>query len=99
MDQTNNSNITVGTTAVNISPRKTVSARRSISIRNSSTGGQVLSVCFSDTENAVANNGFVLSAGQAVIDSSSEGYECWQGNVSVISSAAGAVCSIFERVV
>jgi len=97
MDNTINSTQTIGTTAAILSPQKN-GKRVGISIRNSSVGGQVVSLALADNEGAVAGSGIVLAAGQNFYDFTSEGYIAWQGNITVVSSAAGAVLSIFERV-
>jgi hypothetical protein len=94
-----NEALTVDGTAVNVSTPLKTAQRQVLSLRNSSAAGQVISVSYSDTQIAVVNNGIVLAAGQSIIDATSEGYECWQGSVSAISSAAGGVLSIMERVI
>lgn len=91
-----NARLTVGTTAVNVSLRNF--SRKGISLRNSSTGSQVISLSFSENETAVANSGIVLSAGSVINDFDGEGYKCWKGTITAISSAAGAVLSIYEMV-
>jgi hypothetical protein len=86
--------VTVGATAIEISephPRKV------IYIRNTSVGGQVITVTFSNNTTAVANSGFVLSPSEYITDSISEGYLPWSGEIRAISSAAGGTLSIFER--
>lgn len=96
---TRNTSLTVGTSLVQVSANKIGGPGRvGINLRNSSTGGQIISLAFSDAESAAANKGIVLAAGQNIADFTSEGYSAWQGNISAISSAAGAVLSIFERV-
>lgn len=72
--------------------------RKGITLRNSSLGGQVISISPSDHEPAVAYSGIVLSSGQNLSDFTSEGYEAWQGNITAIASAAGGVLSVHERV-
>jgi len=86
--------VTVGATAIEISephPRKV------IYIRNTSTAGQVITITFSNSVDAVAGAGFFLSASEYITDSISEGYLPWQGEIRAISSAAGGTLSIFER--
>jgi hypothetical protein len=70
--------------------------RKVIAFRNTSPAGQVLTLNFG-SQPAVANAGLVMSVGQFYIDSDSEGYLCWKGTVTAISSAVGGILSIFER--
>ena len=85
----------VGTTSVKISHPK---FRKGYSIRNVSTAGQIISIVLSNNDAAVANSGIVLSVGENFIDSNSEGYECWTGAISAISSAASGSVAIMERI-
>ena len=90
-----NSTITVGATSVKASLAKN---RKSYVFRNSSTGGQVITLAFSNFSPAVANNGIVLQAGQFVADSNSQGYFCWSGEVQAIADGAGATLSVMEAI-
>jgi len=94
--ETRNTQLTIGTSLVLVANRVTAPKRKGISFRNSSTGSQVISLSFSENEAAVANSGIVLSPGSVVNDFTSEGYTCWQGTISGIAGAAGAVLSIYE---
>lgn len=71
--------------------------RKSIYIKNTSTGGQTISVVFSNETPATAGIGFVLGVNESLIDSDSEGYKCWSGKIRAISSAIGGTIAIFER--
>lgn len=71
--------------------------RKMLYIRNTSTGGQVINVVFSNTEPATTTIGFQLNANEAIVDSDSEGYRCWTGKISAIGSAALGTIQIFER--
>lgn len=86
-------NVTIGTTSVLVSGIKD---RKVIYIRNISTAGQVITIAFDNINVAVANRGIVLNAGETTIDSNSEGYKCWNGQISGVSSAAGGVISYME---
>jgi len=46
---------------------------------------------------AVANEGIVLRAGESFADSTSEGYQAWQGVITAIAAAGTPTISIFER--
>lgn len=97
-DKTRNEQMTITNSVSVVSTPVQDGRRRLICLRNSSTGGQIISFAFSDTSVAVANSGIVLSQGQSSVDATSEGYICWQGNITAIASAAGAILSIYERV-
>jgi hypothetical protein len=87
--------VSVGTASVQVSPPP-VAERKVYSIINSSSGGQVITVNLG-FQAAVANQGVVLQPGQAWVDSSGEGYKCFQGPITAISSAASGQVSIMER--
>jgi hypothetical protein len=93
-----NESVTIGTTNVLVSQSK-ISSEQKAKIRmytNTSIGGQVITLNFGNSV-ATAGNGIVLQPNQNVADSSDEGYECWQGTVNGIASAAGGTLAVFER--
>lgn len=90
-----NALITAITTTSQIASPELTQERKVISIRNSSTGTQEITVSLGVV--AVAGVGQVLLPGDTWIDSNSEGYKCYQGTINVISSAAAAQVSIIER--
>lgn len=89
--------VSVGTTSTTIIPTAENVKRKLYSIRNSSTGAQIITIFPANFIPVVALKGIPLSPGQAYFESNSEGFECWQGQVQAISSAAGGQVSIFER--
>lgn len=89
-----NTAVTVGAAVTLISSAQ---ERKSIYLRNVSAGGQVISLSFSDTVDATAGEGIVLNPNDAVIDSTSEGYKCWNGKITAIASGAGGSLAILER--
>lgn len=99
MGESLNSQLSVGTTVVQVSPNKEGSDRPRIGIvvRNSSISSQIISIAFSDSSPAVASSGIVLSPGQAFVDFSDSGYKCWQGNISAVADGASGVLSVMER--
>ena len=86
--------ITVGATEVNISPKRN---RKSIYIRNTSTAAQVVTIVFDNINAATAGKGIILAPGEYIVESTTEGYKCWNGDIKAISSAAGATMSIMEQ--
>jgi len=96
---TRNAAVTIGLTVVQLSQRVNTGERVEFSIRNNSTGGQLISLFFSDLETATSGAGISLSAGQSITQSHDTGYKPWQGNMTAIADAAGGTVSIYERVV
>jgi len=90
---TRNEQITVGTTNVRVADER---KRKVIYFKNTSTGTQVITVVFG-RYTAEANKGVVLNVGESVIDSDSENYECFEGVITAISTAAGGKLSVYER--
>lgn len=90
-----NTTATVGATASKISVSK---RRKVLYYRNTSTAAQVITIVFDNLAGGsiVAGSGFVLSPGEFIQDSKSEGYEPWNGEVWAIASAAGATLAITE---
>lgn len=86
---------TIGATAVEVAPAK---RRKALYIKNTSSGGQTISLMFSNNDTAVANTGYVLGVNDVLVESNSEGFVCWNGRIMGISSAAGGTISIVERV-
>jgi len=95
LDQKNstNVNVTVGTTSINISPKK---KRKTVYIRNISTGAQVVTIALDNVNVAVVGVGVVLSPGEYFVESSSDGYNAWTGDIKAVASAAEAMVSIME---
>lgn len=96
-----NDSVTVGTTAVELSPRQS-NGRRFFYVKNTSSGAAStakITVTFSDLQNAVAGYGFVLDPGQSVTDSQLAEYPCWAGRIAAISDTVGGTVAIVERLI
>jgi len=92
-----NAAITVGTSVVEISPKRSrLQRRKTIYIKNTHATLRV-SLAFSNKDQAVAGAGVVLDPGGEVFDSSTDVYRCWNGAITAISTAAGATLAVFER--
>jgi hypothetical protein len=90
-----NIQVAVGASVVVVSEART---RKVIYIRNTSTGGQVIYVAFSNETQASATNGIVLNPGEYTIDSTSGGeYAAWTGKITALASVAGGTLNVFER--
>jgi hypothetical protein len=91
-----NDTLTIDTTAVVVSEEKINSERTFISVINTSSGGQAVSVSF-DAE-AANGHGFVLYPGGSCHDNTQQGSKASQRVVTAISDLAGATIAIHERV-
>lgn len=89
-----NTSVTVGATSVTVS---TARNRKMIYLRNTSTAAQVITIALDNINPAVALKGIVLSPGEFFLDSVSEGYVPWNGDIKAIASAAGATLSVQEQ--
>lgn len=87
--------ITINNTSVKIADRD--ATRKSIYLYNASTGGQTITIVFSNNKQAEALHGVVLGPAVNFIDCDSEGYECWEGQIHAISSAADGKLAIYIR--
>jgi len=75
--------------------------RISIYIKNTSAAAEKINVFFTDafdTTLAAAVGGYALGPGEFIIDSKSEGYDCWQGRIIAVSDTDAATVAIAERV-
>lgn len=88
--------VNITTTLISQSKISSEQKRKLIMLRNTSTGGQVITVNFGFTP-AIQNKGIVLNPNEVMCDSSSEGYDCWQGTINAISDIADGKLTVFER--
>lgn len=92
-ENTRNESVSVGTSGVEISKPK-----KRLVLYLTNTGTTTITVCMSEAEAATAGAGIVLTPGQFITDSISEGYIPYQGYISAIGDGAGGTLSVFERV-
>ena len=83
--------VTIGATSVLVAGK---APRKVIYLRNTSAAAQVITIAFDNMNAAVANTGLIIAPGEYVLDSNSEGYSCWNGDIKAIASAAGATLSV-----
>lgn len=96
-DNVRNDSLSVGTTAVLISPYLADSIRKGLIITNTSSGGQVITIA--KGKPAVANQGVVLTAfGSSYVEAITEGYVPSLYDIWAISSAAGGTIAIQETI-
>lgn len=86
--------VAVGLTPVLISGKR---RRKSIYLRNVGTDGSRISVSFSNSDTPADGSGIVINQNEFIIDSNSEGYECWNGDIKAICSTANGSLSVMER--
>lgn len=91
-----NKAVTISTTNVVLSEERGNDERTFLSIVNTSTGGQVISVAFG--QEAVALSGVVLYPGGVYSESREAGFRMTQHNVTAISSGAGGTVAVSERI-
>jgi len=98
VEPTRNATVAVGATSVSIAEaRSEQNKRKVLHIKNVSTDTSIVVTVNFGFGIAAVNTGVVLNAGEAVTDTSESGYECYQGMVMAIASAAGGSVAIFER--
>jgi hypothetical protein len=98
MENNRNVSVSVGTDNVEISSQKNKDTERIFfSIINTSTGGQVISISF--TDEAGAGQGIALSPGGSHSESKDAGFRPTQARICGIASAAGGSLSFSERIV
>lgn len=83
--------VTIGAASVLVAGK---ADRKSVYLRNTSTAAQVITIAFDNINAAVANVGVIIAPGEYLLDSNSEGYKCWNGDIKAIASAAGATLSV-----
>ena len=88
-----NSTVTVGTASVELCK---ANKRQMYIIQNISTGGQNITIRMGEGT-AVAGYGITIGPGTMWIDCNGEGYNCFQGRILGIASAAGGSVAITER--
>jgi len=92
-----NAQLAVSTAAVLVSPYLAVGIRKVLALTNASTGAQTISLSWGVP--AVANTGIVLAPGQSWVESIDSQYVPDIQDIWAISSAAGAVLAISERII
>jgi len=93
-EPTRNDNVTIGTSVVIIAP---IEKRKVIYIKNTSSSATAKINIFFSPQSAEVGKGVELSAGEYIVDSNTDLYECWQGTITAISNEAGATANIFIR--
>lgn len=98
MEINRNENITVNDVAQVISVEKQNNnvQRQSLIISNQSLGGQIITIAIGSE--AVAGAGIVLGVGSSWADTADGAYKPTQSQITAISSAAGGVIALQERV-
>jgi hypothetical protein len=94
-----NEQVNVGVSSVSVSEARSENQKRKlIIIRNRSPNvADIITLTFSSSGLATSSNGVVLEKGESVVDSTGEGYECFQDKISAICATANGVLSVMER--
>lgn len=87
--------LTVGTTNSVLSEECGTEERTFISVVNTSTGGQSVSIAFG--QEAVSLSGIVLYPGGFYSESREAGFKATQYSINIIASGAGATVAVNER--
>lgn len=93
-EPTRNTSESIGTTAVKLADNREGS-RTVIYMRN--TGTVAVTIQLSGNQAVVLNAGIVLNANEYIVDSNSEGYQCYQGVIMALSSGVGTTVAVYER--
>lgn len=91
------STVTVGTSAVEVSPETGTKQRSVLVLTNTSTGGQIISIAWG--KDAVSKQGITLLPGEHHVESidTGGGFIPLNTYVSCIADGAGATLAIHER--
>jgi len=90
--------VSVGATSVIVSQQRVgLLPRKVYWIRNiSDAAAKIITVNLGNNP-AVANTGVVLNQNESFMDSTGEGYECFQGIITAICAVAGGQLALMER--
>jgi hypothetical protein len=87
--------VSVGTSAVEVSPETGTRQRNVLVLTNTSTSNQKISLSWSS--DAIAGNGVVLLAGEHHVESIDKGFIPLNARISAIADNAGGALAIHER--
>jgi hypothetical protein len=85
------------TSAVVCQARQEATKRTTFIIRNVSSADADVITLGLGFRSVVAENGIVLKKGEHYSESTDNGFQCWQGEISAICATANGQLSIFER--
>ena len=98
IENARNATLTVGTAVVVVSDQPNTNCfRKYITIENTSTGGQEITLSFG--AEAVIGAGEKIYPGGLHHESVDSGFKPWQERITAISNLAGGTLSIMERIV
>lgn len=92
-----NEAVSVGTTAFQLAPLVKEGEREIISIKNTSTGGQKVTIAQGIGQTAVSGSGIVLNAGESWVESIESTFAPSNEPYSIVADAANATIAFFER--
>lgn len=91
-----NESVSVGTTSVQIVPLVEEGAREVCAIKNTSTGGQKITISINLT--AVSGAGIVLNPSESWVESKDVAYYPPKEPIYVISDGANGTIALYERI-
>jgi len=91
--------ISVGTTSSIISQQQITPTKRTLFyLRNTSpNAADIITISLSGNTAAVANRGIVLKQNDQYVETTSDGFICWQGQINAICATANGALTIVER--
>lgn len=92
---TNNSTFAATTASAELIPDRF--GNRTVFAISNQTSGATVTITKGSTP-AVAGSGIVLFYGQSYVESNDSGFQCWQGSIQVVASAAANV-SVSETLI
>lgn len=90
---TSNSTVTIAATSTQAVKAVAGQLRRTSLIIVNTSGAAVVTIAKGDSA-AVANIGIVLQPTGLYVESTSEGFTCWQGAVQAIGTGAGSIAVV-----
>lgn len=88
--------LTIGTTSQVIATPRIATKRKTILIRNTSSTDKTISISFG-SKKAENGKGIILKQNESFSDSTSEGYEAYNGQINAICDTSDGQIAIFER--
>jgi hypothetical protein len=97
-EQSRNEQLSISTTSQKIAAATFAGQpRQEIVLRNTSPNAADIITIKLGNQAAVANEGIVLRQYDAFVQTESQGFHCWQGNIQAICATINGKLSIMER--
>jgi hypothetical protein len=93
-----NDSVSVGTTEFQLLPLRPEGQRIVYSIKNTSTGGQKITLAFGIDVTAISGKGVQLNPGESWVESVETTFQPTHEPVHIVSDNAGGLIAIYERI-